>query len=332
MPGRQKLTIQMNSGGCSMSGRLTSRADGKPVAGVSLSSWCVNRQSYSGTTDAGGRFDIFGLEPDTYRLRIQEGSPWVIEDSPEIAVPEGQTVTVELQAVRGAFVSGHVLDEKTGEPMPRLQMRFDSPDGVGFGTGTYPQTFTDDQGAYTIGPLTPGRYRVIIWGDFITETSYTLASFDDVTGLDFKAAHDAAVTGTVVDSESRPVAGASVVAASAETQHFAMTDSDGRFSIRLAKRNLPARLQAYSLGRASEEVGPVRGDSEHRLTLQAASRIEGTVVDQSGRPQSDMLVQVEPSGPLWYPGNGSDATNLIAAITSAMGGFRLNLSCPASAP
>jgi len=326
MPGRQRLTIQMTSGGCSISGRLTSRPDGRPVAGVSMASWCRNRPSYSGTTDGAGRFDIFGIEPDTYRLRLSERAPWVIAESPEVVVPEGEAVTgVEVQAVRGAYVSGRVLDEKTGEPMPRLPLRFDPPEGDAYGTGTYPDAFTDEQGAYSIGPLTPGRYQVLLWGDFITETSYTLPSFADVAGVDFKVAHDAAVTGTVVDSEGRPVAGASVVAASVETQHFATTDSEGRFSIRLAKRHLPTRLQAYSSGRASEEVGPVRGDSDHRLTLLPASRIEGTVVDQSGRPQPDMWVQVEINGPLWYPGNGIDGS---AATTSATGLFRIEFVLP----
>jgi len=337
-PGHQTLLCRLALRN-SISGRLTFAGDGTPIAGVKVCTFCVRQNSYYGTTDGEGRFQIDGLAPDTYELMLaREAAPYVVAESPKIDVAEGRPVTgVEVEAVEGAYVSGSTLDEKTNEPMPRVMIRFGWRGGVA--RGTWPTTYSDEHGRYLAGPLLPDTYDVMLLSESgdATHRTFTVSSFQNIQGVDFKLKHHFAITGTVVNAGGEAVPGASVVTVARNgSTRFAITDAGGRFLTPAAEGLAPYYAQAFSRSEVSRLAGPLRGDKEVTLRLEGCGRIEGTVVDLSGRPQPGMLVAaapesregigiMTPTGGAWYPKADTDGATV---VTSASGSFQMGPVAP----
>ena len=328
VPGQQTLVMRLVRGN-SIAGRLTFAGDGSPIPDVTICTFCKSRQQYSAKTDAGGKFQIYGLDADTYEFRMaDDAAPYVIVQSPRIPVTEGVPVTgIEVQAVEGAYVSGAILDEKTAQPVPHVSMIFTAPLN-NITNGTWPRSYSDDQGRYSIGPLIPNTYEVILWSSSgLTNRSFTLSSLEDMQGVDFKLEHHMAIAGAVFNSAGEAVPAASVVAAGKGGDSvFAITDAAGRFSLSIAAAESPVYLQAFSAGLVSRQVGPARDGNSYDLQLQPAARIEGTVVDTAGRPQPGMFVVavpddrdaisiVTPTGASWIPEKGINGTTVETSVT-----------------
>jgi len=319
IPGQQTLVLRLIRGN-SISGRLTFAGDGSPIPDVTICTFCRSRQQYSAKTDAAGKFQIYGLDADTYEFRMaDDAAPYVIVQSPRIPVTEGVPVTgIEVQAVEGAYVSGSILDEKTAQPVPHIYMIFTPPQN-NITNGTWPRTYSDDHGRYSVGPLIPNTYEVILRSSSgLTKRSFTLSSLEDMQGVNFKLEHHMTIAGAVFNAAGEAVPAASVVAAGRGGDSvFAITDNTGRFSLSIAAAESPVYLQAFSAGLVSRQVGPARDGNTYDLQLQPAARIEGIVVDTAGRPQPGMFVVavpdsrdaisiVTPTGASWYPGKGVD--------------------------
>ncbi len=105
-----------------IAGCVSDSRTGQPLPGVRIvAGGAARRGGGRGTTDAGGRYSIGGLEADYYSVQVE-----AVAANPQLVAPVHDPVQIETGkesqvdfAVReGARISGRVLDAVTGEPLP----------------------------------------------------------------------------------------------------------------------------------------------------------------------------------------------------------------------
>jgi RNA polymerase sigma-70 factor (ECF subfamily) len=347
--GKQRLVFRLEQGNW-IGGRVVRAADGTPLGSVMvearnstyprMGSGKVNLLYGSGETDERGEFKISGLESGIYVLQLgkeTEDFPYVVEKLVTVDLPEDRPVTgIELRAVEGVTVSGHVLDSDTEEPIPDAS--------VSLARAEWKQmpatTVADSTGHYTSARLSTGEYLVTVKApdESVLETTLAISSLTAMEGVDFRVKRHPVIRGKVTDASNTPVAGASVVAVPLQEFHSVRTtDSAGEFAVPLPAQKRAAYLQAFTDNGVSPRLGPVRAGSYTVLKLLDAGAIEGNVVDTSGRPiaecyvvavpdDSDMLTMVVASdGYVWLPGDKIDGPQ---TKTSSTGYFEMNPILP----
>ena len=170
----------VKSGTGSISGRVTDRETGQPLAGVAVTLGGppvgpLKGRPLATHTDRNGSYTFSQLAPGPYSLTFAPPAnrathlPHVYgERRPlmprfrrpyAISLRKGQRLDNADVALWRAFaISGRVIDEN-GEPMVNVDVHAFATDGTQFGT---PETTraSDDRGAFRIFGLPPGRYHV----------------------------------------------------------------------------------------------------------------------------------------------------------------------------
>ena len=209
-------------------------------------------------TGASGGFGAGPLLPGSYRLSASRAGS-VLRRAPivEVAPPAVLPPTV-LELVRGARVTGRVLDPRGGPaagarvrciassfedltvqigPLPLAAEAAAMPSGAGRALGTTRLAVADRDGRFVVTDLVPGRYRIEVGhpgaeplrtGEFV----FAPAEKRDAGVLSLRAGLP--VVGRVMDEAGTAVEGARVVVgeagAPAETAGLsALTDAEGRF-------------------------------------------------------------------------------------------------------
>ncbi len=167
---------------CSVAGTVVKLADNEPLrrARVILRSADDRTRSISVLTDAAGHFQLKGIEPGRYELKVNRvgfvtqiygqkkpGDPGAV-----LTLRGGQEMKDLLfRLIPSAVIAGKILDED-GEPLPES---FVSALRQGYLAGkpnlsTETTAQTDDRGEYRLFGLSPGRYFVSAvfpqWGRF----------------------------------------------------------------------------------------------------------------------------------------------------------------------
>jgi hypothetical protein len=157
---------------CGISGMVVRLAGSEPLksATVQLQSLQNLAHTLSVATDVGGRFELKGIEPGRYRLKVSRtgfvaqeyGQRTPNDPGAEIRLSPGQSLRDLLfRLIPWGIIAGRVLDEE-GEPLPWAQVsalrevysngkRKLSPEAV---------VPTNDLGEYRLFGLKPGRYLV----------------------------------------------------------------------------------------------------------------------------------------------------------------------------
>jgi hypothetical protein len=157
---------------CSVSG-LVVKLEGSaplPSSTVRLQSVDDHTRTFSGVTDLGGRFEVKGIEPGRYRLRVirngyvtqEYGQRTPNDPGAILALSPGQDLKDLLfRLVPSAVISGRVQNEN-GDPLPWVR--------VSALRATYARgkrtlssevtVVSDDLGEYRLFGLRPGRYFV----------------------------------------------------------------------------------------------------------------------------------------------------------------------------
>jgi hypothetical protein len=234
-----------------ISGTVTDAATNLPIAGAMVSAIDVNNHwlHFMARTLENGTY-IMATRPGEYVVQaIARG--YVAQDYPtHVAVTEGTIVPgidFALAAINYGSIAGMVTDS-LGAPViyARVEARSLS--------GRFAQCArTDSTGAYLIGNVAPGTYRVRAHarGFFpgIYPDSVVVADGQNVTGIDIVLRSalppfDGMISGNVIDdSTDAPIDNAVVIALAMDPMHrphsrmcrFAFTDSTGAFSF----QNLP---------------------------------------------------------------------------------------------
>ena len=314
-PGDPNLVFQLDIGN-SISGRVVEAASGKALPNIGVYA-CEHvapgapfRQANTKTNES-GQFTIAGLDSGAFFLSVtwtrdKKDMPYTLPEPVSVTLQPGQPVTgVELRAVLGTTVSGHVVDAATGRPLQgRTMVTARSPEETTKERVRF--TTVANDGSYTFYGLPPGEFvlkaldmdRTYV----IAEKTLTISGATPVTGVDFSlikldknSAKDQMLTGKVIDETGAPVEGANVVAAPADfrgEQGSALSDSAGEFAISFPyPPPNSVYVQAFMQGAMSQRAGPMAplGNS-CTLQLEPAGRIEGVVMDGSGEPVSGAVV------------------------------------------
>ena len=145
--------------------------------------------------------------------------------------------------IRGATISGRVIDVDTGFPIANVRMRAD-----GVGTRMGPRTDTGPDGRYILSGIATGVHIVsadgitrgyirelyddqYVWGD---AAQFSVTGTQTVEGIDFGLKRGATISGRVIDAATRlPIAKLDVKATPADKDDISWdeTDINGRYTL-----------------------------------------------------------------------------------------------------
>ena len=152
----------------SISGQVTDKVTGDPVAGVDVGVLSPGGSVISGSfTDSSGYYDVEGLAAGTYRIRFQDNSGYYAFQYYKGKTTLGASTAVTVRAaaelaginaalVDAAHVTGKVTDRVTGDPIAGVSVGALWPSG-----DRICGAFSDSSGYYDLGGLAAGSYRVV---------------------------------------------------------------------------------------------------------------------------------------------------------------------------
>ena len=272
------------------------------------------------STDADGRFTIV-VDPDaTTRLHAFQGD--LVTLRPFTVRPDNmdQTGDIVLKLQKGGSVSGIVCKHATG----------DAVEGVLVTTGRHGEALSDGEGRFIIRGLVPTSYS--IW---INSNEYSLLERQQVevnadietvgVRLEVVRRITYSLSGIVVDTDGRPVFGASLhpfAKRSFAAGKEAISDADGRFVAMLRKPKETTGLLVRHGDFCYTTVDLVGRDLSQgmegmRVVLQkSGGSIEGFVYDNEGEPKDQVVVSLRTR----RLGNWNNLT-LKTTITDEMGHY-----------
>lgn len=155
--------------GAAVHGTVTDAASGDPVPGFSVviearrSPLYLTPYRTESVFDARGQFEVTGLEPLRYSVRIT-ATGYSPSEPREIDISRGaREVRADFTLTRGGRANGVVIDAETGEPVPDAQVSVESRERPG--TTPVPiaaRTVTDYSGRFEIRGLDPGRRSLVV--------------------------------------------------------------------------------------------------------------------------------------------------------------------------
>ncbi|MHB1558602.1 MAG: sigma-70 family RNA polymerase sigma factor [Isosphaeraceae bacterium] len=314
-----------------VAGVIRVAGSGQPVKGASISvGYGAPRQSDQVETDAQGRFTANVLPGDVTMHVIslpdglvQLGEPWAEKHR----VPEGKTFDLPaIEVVKGLTITGRVVDLEN-RPVADVSLN-----GIS-GNRRYGFGKTDEKGAFSLSDVPAGlEMSYQVWPsdhenpvDAQIVTREPLALRVDLVGRLANTGKPGVpqVSGTVVDADGQPVAGAEVTLTVSDQNRITLprvtTDEKGVYHHpgRITKGN---RYRAIvSPGKYAIAATPeVISEGTDSITLPPVSvmrlrTIAGRVVDTEGRPVAGARVL----------GWGSPAP-LSSAVTGSTGRFQLD--------
>ncbi len=322
------IDFGLDKGG-TIKGVITSEVESSAIAGAHVFALHVitNQKSHT-ITNSDGSYVIEGLatgngsyavfaEAEGYKGEFYDDATNLLQ-AKLLTVIEGQTVEgINLSLALGSAIAGHVVDANTASPIAKAAVIIYSPTAPRFAPVRI--VHTNGNGEY-VASVRPGSYYVAVEArgyhkefydasrDLQNATLVTVVADQHTSGIDFKLDPLSAISGTVVDQNTKaPIAGAVVIAfpersgrnplgnpADLKTPLFGKTDSLGQYKI----SNVPsgkyfvlAEARSYlhefwreasGLGNATPVEIPESGDvTGIDFTLEQGGAISGTVVSSS---------------------------------------------------
>lgn len=274
-------------------------ASGAPISGAEVS--CHLSRELRTTTAEDGRFRLGSLDPTEARSRISASATGYVSTTRTVTAETfGSAAEVEFDLVllRGASVSGRVLDERGHGVVNAIVTWGGYPNSIG------PRIVcTDERGAFTLKTVPSGRQSIWARRDGLSADKITVdvpGPGESLSTLEIVLRPGHRITGRVVDPAGRPVAGAQVrpepPRGSSEVYggEEARTGSDGSFELRdLRAQQIDVRVYAEGLAMLQQSI---RAGDDTTLRLEAPGGIAGLVVDgATGAPLDSFVVRLLPS-------------------------------------
>ncbi|MBZ5637248.1 MAG: carboxypeptidase regulatory-like domain-containing protein [Acidobacteriia bacterium] len=205
-----------------------------------------------------------------------------------VTVEEGSTRSgIEVRAIKGATVKGHVADAQTGASVADASVSL-SQAGASPGLGAMldgtsaEDAWTDADGRFEIGGVAPGKQSIRVTHPDYTETTTTVQVAEDGASAEIRLASGSGIVGTVVTDAGPAVAGADVtlsetggglgpLAGLSLTGRTSLTDGAGQFRF--------------------DHLGPGRYTATASLDLRASAPV--TVVLQAGQAQEGLVLRLQ---------------------------------------
>lgn len=279
-------------------------------------------------TDAAGAFRLEVLPRHVYTLRARHAdfAPGSLEVAErlepgssrrglKIVLHAGQRAYGRVASAAGAPIVGATLElvpaaEGPARPFPAFLLGNAEEKGIA--------AASDAEGRFSFDHLTPGRFDIKASAEgFAPLTVRGIVIADQQEAIDLGTvtlAPGAVLTGFVVDARGKPVAGAAVSLAEARglggrvvirgprrslggDEREVRTQADGSFSFRNLTPGEAVDLTARKKGLLTASASRVKVPPAEplRLTLQAAARLSGRVVDDQGTPVGVAPVWILPA-------------------------------------
>ena len=201
--------------GAVLSGRVIDSATGLPILNIGVSAGPTDEGHLSWTeTDGNGDYLLRGL-PDGVVEVFVDGEGF-IQDRTWVRVGGAEAVeSVDFDLTFGAAISGRVMDEGTGLPIPNVRVKADPKNWDGPSSSAY----TDADGRFKIRGVAPGTYVLKAEGDregYTGEIYADTLSRDDaslvtvrgtepVHGIEFSLKRGASISGQIIDESGHPI-------------------------------------------------------------------------------------------------------------------------------
>jgi hypothetical protein len=259
----------------SVAGRILD-ADGGPVAGSAVRVRSEARPDWDWVTSSGsdGSFRVDGVVAGKVRVGAQDVEAGIVE-SPLLEANEARDVVLVLD--RTVEVRGVVLDDR-GAPIARAAIKCagkpGAPDRV---------VIADEDGRFALRGAARSIDRLTAWARGFEATTVSVGSVSSgAIQRDFRLRAARPLHGVVVDPLGNGVAGARVSACPGKEAEVASTDASGAFELPATVMGCSATaLHPRFAGARAVRVGDRR---ELVLRLGGGGAIEGTVVDEHGKP------------------------------------------------
>ncbi|WP_270181050.1 MSCRAMM family protein [Alkalihalobacillus sp. CinArs1] len=179
-------------------GLVTDAETGLPIVGAIVEVFdLINRPVAVALTNINGRYTITGLSDETYALRAS-AQGYGSEGRQSTLFVNDTNVENFALGEAAASISGTVRSATTEEPISEATISVFDEEGVLVG-----DTFTDENGAYTIGNLSAGTFTVAADAiDYLEDRQVVvLAAGEERQGVDFalRPGEDGGIAGRVTD-------------------------------------------------------------------------------------------------------------------------------------
>ncbi|MCH7653056.1 MAG: carboxypeptidase regulatory-like domain-containing protein, partial [Chloroflexi bacterium] len=357
------IDFVLDAGG-SISGTVTN-SNGDPISNADVWAETYDCCGGNGTrTDSNGDYTISGLATGSYRVQVNvfdgdysgefydNTTDWGL--ATEVAVTAGQTTSlIDFVLGAGGTISGTVTNG-SGDPVANADIWANSFDCCG-GNGTR----TKSDGTYKISGLAPGNYRVQVYvsdqnlagefynnkADWDSADAVVVTSGQTTSSVDFVLASGGSISGTILDSNTDPIANADVWVSSFDNSGgfgWGRTYSDGTYTISgllpgTYRVEVSAEGKIHTLydGTSSwEDATAVTVLSDQTtlnidFTLGNGGTVTGTVRDGVGDPVANAEVNAssyDGAGGWGWTQTASDGTFTIDGL--ATGDYRLQAGAP----
>lgn len=327
---------------------------GRQVSSLTPAAFRERELARRGThCDEQGAFEIRGLPAGPDYVLAPDPANYACPEIESFALAPGELRRIEVKLLVGARVLGRVLDA-AGAPVPEAEVRVmavGGGDGGGMmgvsGQQVEREAETDEQGAFELGGLPPGRLRLLPQRDGYLDSvgkAIEVSNGQTLGGIELVLDRGNTIRGHVrfadgtaaekarVEAELDPSAmmGAGAMNAWRGREGDARTDSSGAFEITgLGKGPFTVRVQAKRTTEDGERDGhavarKVAPNGEPlELVLQDALTLDGLVRDPSGAPVPSFTIELqsEQGAPVAF-GAGARRSEL-RNFEDAEGRFRL---------
>ena len=289
--------------GAVVRGQLTYELTCEPAAGFKVVNFDPShrRGGASAETDENGNYELTGLHPGGYHIRVLPHPDWVAIPTEQIDVPEGGLVEgVDLKLIEGGLITGRVIDADTGKPIK----------GVGISTIGQANTHSwgdksNSDGVYRLRAA-PGAVWVCIYSD-TSEIGYyhpgdrgkqqvKLENGQTLTDVDFKLRRSRKIQGRVVNQNGEPVAGVTVMSRfDARRRALTKSGNSGEFVLEGASPDENVELRVIHKGLGLGETTQVSAGTDEYVTivLRPCGVLRGRVVDENAQPLPAVRVRLK---------------------------------------
>jgi protocatechuate 3,4-dioxygenase beta subunit len=281
----------------------------KPIAGAKVRAYDMGDRAVD--TDAKGEATLKPVRPGYVAVQaVAEG--YAPNTGYATVGTAGARATLTLTLHGGYAVTGRVIDE-AGKPVAKAKVTTSGAEWSGDWTPddagdedrrASHDVITNDKGEFAFKALASGTHTLIAF-DGEHAPGRTPITIDNraLSGVEITLKTGGMIAGRVVDADRKPVAFVPVRVAGTGSQMWtlgrrqAISDKDGKFELRgLVRAKLQARAESEKAASKIVEIDlTTTGEKRDlELVLDVTGMIAGTVVDDTGAPMPEVLVNAFP--------------------------------------
>ncbi len=237
------------------------------------------------TADEDGQFRIDGLLPGRYMVTAK-ADRMATREPARVLAEVGTPAEALCELVPTLVIAGKLLEKGTATPVVGAQVQVYS---MEVSQGDPSNARTQPDGTFELEHLFPSTYRVMVYDYTIKATTIELGT-EDKRDVVLEVEARSTLTGRVT-YRGQAVDGAFVRGSGGTST----TDVDGTYRLRLEPGEQAIYAESKRLGAFATDKKLTLAKAEHRtkfdIELDLAGAIEGSVVDQAGKPVGGVALE-----------------------------------------